>query len=209
MFIRNSIAKIRLFAAAGLCILFWNCSEENLDTPLGGNPDAAGLSGLIHMASPEDYTSENHIIMLQDDEPESIFLDPAQRSFDPRRPVQVSVTENRELQLRAYSPRRIRDLKVWASVEGYPDEFLLAQFDIVPPFLEFRTSVPFVSADKEYTTAAGKTILILKTRIWDRRILPCASNAKIPITRSSRPSRLHGASASPISNTRITLTGSP
>lgn len=162
MFIRNSIAKIRLFAAAGLCILFWNCSEENLDTPLGGNPDAAGLSGLIHMASPEDYTSENHIIMLQDDEPESIFLDPAQRSFNPRRPVQVSVTENRELQLRAYSPRRIRDLKVWASVEGYPDEFLLAQFDIVPPFLEFRTPVPFVSADKEYTTAAGKTILILK-----------------------------------------------
>lgn len=64
MFIRNSIAKIRLFAAAGLCILFWNCSEENLDTPPGGNPDAAGLSGLIHMASPEDYTSENHIIML-------------------------------------------------------------------------------------------------------------------------------------------------
>lgn len=52
------------------------------------------------MASPEDYTSENHIIMLQDDEPESIFLDPAQRSFDPRRPVQVSVTGDRELQLR-------------------------------------------------------------------------------------------------------------
>ena len=43
-------------------------------------PDSRGL---IHMASPEDYTSENHIIMLQDDEPESIFLDPAQRSFDP------------------------------------------------------------------------------------------------------------------------------
>ena len=162
MFIRNSIAKIRLFAAAGLCILFCNCSEEKLDTTLAVNPDAAGLSGHIHMTSTQDYTSENHIIMLQDDEPESIFLDPAQRSFDPRRPVQVSVTENRELQLRAYSPRRIRDLKVWASVEGYPDEFLLAQFDIVPPFLEFRTPVPFVSADKEYTTAAGKTILILK-----------------------------------------------
>lgn len=162
MFIRNSIKKIGLFAAACLCVVLGSCSEENLDTPPGGNPDAAGLSGLIHMASPEDYTSENHIIMLQDDEPESIFLDPAQRSFDPRRPVQVSVTGDRELQLRAYSPRRIRDLKIWASIEGYPDEFLLARFDIVPPFLEFRTAIPFVSADKEYTTAAGKTILILK-----------------------------------------------
>jgi len=162
MFIRNSIKKIGLFAAACLCAVLGSCSEENLDTPPGGNPDAAGLSGLIHMASPEDYTAENHIIMLQDDEPESIFLDPAQRSFDPRRPVQVSVTGNRELQLRAYSPRRIRDLKIWASIEGYPDEFLLARFDIVPPFLEFRTAIPFVSADKEYTTAAGKTILILK-----------------------------------------------
>lgn len=162
MFIRNSIKKIGFFAAACLCVVLGSCSEENLDTPPGGNPDAAGLSGLIHMASPEDYTSENHIIMLQDDEPESIFLDPAQRSFDPRRPVQVSVTGNQELQLRAYSPRRIRDLKVWASIEGYPDEFLLARFDIVPPFLEFRTAIPFVSADKEYTTAAGKTILILK-----------------------------------------------
>lgn len=162
MFIRNSIKKIGLFAAACLCVVLGSCSEENLDTPPGGNPDAAGLSGLIHMASPEDYTAENHIIMLQDDEPESIFLDPAQRSFDPRRPVQVSVTGDRELQLRAYSPRRIRDLKVWASIEGYPDEFLLARFDIVPPFLEFRTAIPFVSADKEYMTAAGKTILILK-----------------------------------------------
>ena len=162
MFIRNSIKKIGLFAAACLCVVLGSCSEENLDTPPGGNPDAAGLSGLIHMASPEDYTSENHIIMLQDDEPESIFLDPAQRSFDPRRPVQVSVTGDRELQLRAYSPRRIRDLKIWASIEGYPDEFLLARFDIVPPFLEFRTAIPFVSADKEYMTAAGKTILILK-----------------------------------------------
>ena len=162
MFIRNSIKKIGFFAAACLCVVLGSCSEENLDTPPGGNPDAAGLSGLIHMASPEDYTSENHIIMLQDDEPESIFLDPAQRSFAPRRPVQVSVTGNQELQLRAYSPRRIRDLKVWASIEGYPDEFLLARFDIVPPFLEFRTAIPFVSADKEYTTAAGKTILILK-----------------------------------------------
>lgn len=162
MFIRNSIKQIGLFAAACLCVVLGSCSEENLDTPPGGNPDAAGLSGLIHMASPEDYTAENHIIMLQDDEPESIFLDPAQRSFDPRRPVQVSVTGDRELQLRAYSPRRIRDLKVWASIEGYPDEFLLARFDIVPPFLEFRTAIPFVSADKEYTTAAGKTILILK-----------------------------------------------
>ena len=162
MFIRNSIKKIGLFAAACLCVVLGSCSEENLDTPPGGNPDAAGLSGLIHMTSPEDYTAENHIIMLQDDEPESIFLDPAQRSFDPRRPVQVSVTGDRELQLRAYSPRRIRDLKVWASIEGYPDEFLLARFDIVPPFLEFRTAIPFVSADKEYMTAAGKTILILK-----------------------------------------------
>ena len=162
MFIRNNIKQIGLFAAACLCVVLGSCSEENLDTPPGGNPDAAGLSGLIHMASPEDYTSENHIIMLQDDEPESIFLDPAQRSFDPRRPVQVSVTGDRELQLRAYSPRRIRDLKIWASIEGYPDEFLLARFDIVPPFLEFRTAIPFVSADKEYTTAAGKTILILK-----------------------------------------------
>ena len=162
MFIRNSIKQIGLFAAACLCVVLGSCSEENLDTPPGGNPDAAGLSGLIHMTSPEDYTAENHIIMLQDDEPESIFLDPAQRSFDPRRPVQVSVTGDRELQLRAYSPRRIRDLKVWASIEGYPDEFLLARFDIVPPFLEFRTAIPFVSADKEYMTAAGKTILILK-----------------------------------------------
>lgn len=163
MFIRNSIVKIELLGALFLGIGIWGCSDENLDTPPpAGNPDAGGLSGLIHMAAPEDYTPENHLIMLQDDEPESVFLDPVQRSFDPRSPVQVSVTENRELQLRAFSPRRIRDLKIWASVEGYPDEFLLARFDVVPPFLEFRTPIPFVAADKEYTTAAGKTILILK-----------------------------------------------
>lgn len=146
---------------ACLVIGLVGCSEPSIDRPSGDSPDTSDLSGLVHLSSIEDYTPENHTYILQDDEPESVFLDQTQRSFDPRNPVQVSVTGKQELMVRSYSPRRIKNFRIWASVEGYPDEFLLAQFDIMPPFVEFKTVIPFVAADKEYVTSAGNTILIV------------------------------------------------
>ena len=141
------------------CLTVWSCSDDNETRTLSENKD---FSGMIHIATLDDYTAQNHMIMLQDDEPESVFLDASQRSFYPSQPVQVSITENQELLLRAYSPRRINNLKIWAAIEGFDEEFLLAQFDIVPPFLEFRTRLPFIEADQEYRTLSGKDIKIMK-----------------------------------------------
>ena len=155
----NHQRNFRFLLAVCSCLTVWSCSDDNETRTLSENKD---FSGTIHIATLDDYTAQNHMIMLQDDEPESVFLDASQRSFYPSQPVQVSITENQELLLRAYSPRRINNLKIWAAIEGFEEEFLLAQFDIVPPFLEFRTRLPFVEADQEYRTLSGKDIKIMK-----------------------------------------------
>ena len=42
-------------------------------------------------------------------------------------PLQVSVTGQKELMLRFYSPRAIHNVIVWATVEGYEDEVRFAE----------------------------------------------------------------------------------
>lgn len=121
---------------------------------------AAGREGVIHMRTLEDYTADNHLYMFSDNEPESVLFG-ATRAFNPRYPVQVSVTADQKLLLRAFSPRKIRDLRIWATIDPYPEKFLLAQFDVVPPFLEFSQRLPFADADKEYRTADGKVICLV------------------------------------------------
>lgn len=117
------------------------------------------INGLIHIQSLKDYSADNHIYMLETGEPDEIIFSAA-RSFNPRYPVQVSVTDNQQLLLRAFSPRRITNMRIWASMDGYKEKFLLAKFDTIPPFLEFFQTLPFVNADKEYRTERGKKIRI-------------------------------------------------
>jgi hypothetical protein len=115
--------------------------------------------GLIHVASLSDYTPENHFFILDYNESaDVIFSD--ERSFDPRQPVQVSITSDTIFRLRSYSPRRIIGMKIWATTEQYPERFLLAQLDTVPPFLEFNETLPFVNEEVAYTTASGGRITV-------------------------------------------------
>lgn len=144
-----------------ICFVGSSCSDEEI-TPGGGEENGIpeNVNGLIHLKTLEDYTKDNHIYMLENGESNDIIFSSA-RSFDPRHPVQVSITEDQKLLLRAFSPRKITNMKIWATIDGYYDKFLLAQFDIIPPFLEFFQTLPFVHADKEYQTSEGKTIRIM------------------------------------------------
>lgn len=83
------------------------------------------------------------------------------RSFDPRAPVQVSITDNMELLLSAYSPRKIKGLDVYANVGGYGQKLLLAHFDTVPPFAEYTARLPFVDADADLRTDSGRVVRVM------------------------------------------------
>jgi hypothetical protein len=115
--------------------------------------------GLIHIKTLSDYTPENHFFILDYDESaDVIFSD--ERSFDPRQPVQVSITSDTIFRLRSYSPRRIIGMKIWANISQYPERVLLAQLDTVPAFLEFNTPLPFLNDEVAYTTESGQHITI-------------------------------------------------
>jgi hypothetical protein len=132
-----------------------NDSENKTETSGSRNEE-----GLIHIASLSDYTAENHFFILDSGESNDVIFSD-ERSFDPRYPVQVCITSDQKFRLRAYSPRRIIGMKIWASVAGYPERFLLAQLDTLPPFLEFSEKLPFVEKDADYTTESGRRITIM------------------------------------------------
>ena len=67
----------------------------------------------------EDYDSSNTSYILQDEEPDEVLFDSSKRKFKVNEPLQVSVTGQKELMLRFYSPRAIHNVIVWATVEGY------------------------------------------------------------------------------------------
>lgn len=158
----HTIMKIRLRWLAFLCLMsiFTSCSNsDDVTTPVTEETPEQKV-GLIHVASLSDYTPENHFFILDTDESSDVIFSD-ERSFDPRHPVQVTITSDHKFRLRSYSPRRIIGIKVWATIDQYPERFLLAQLDTVPAFLEFSEPLPFVNEDVEYTTESGRRITVM------------------------------------------------
>lgn len=146
----------------GLLIILYflsGCSEETVINYIDPPAPEERVQGVIKIAA-DDYTPEVSMLMLQDDEPEKILYDAAQRSFRVNAPFQVSINEKQELFIRFFCPRPISNVKIWATIAGYDEEFLLANFEIIPGFIEFHKELPMISEDKEYITSSGKTIVI-------------------------------------------------
>ena len=139
--------------------LLSGCSEETLINYIDPPAPEERAQGVIKIKA-EDYTPEVSILMLQDGESDDILFDANQRGFHVNAPLQVSINEKQELFVRFFCPRPIKGVKIWASIVGYDEEFLLADFETVPGFVEFHKALPMISGDKEYTTAPGKTIVI-------------------------------------------------
>lgn len=147
--LRYAIFRVILFMMGGLLVL--GCSDED-DVNDGGG---TGKYGLIRMAE-EDYDPSNTAYILQDEEPDEVLFDSSQRKFKVNEPLQVSVAGQKELMLRFYSPRAIRNVIVWATIEGYEDEVRFAEFTTVLPFQEFKMKLPFLERAKVYYTRSGQ-----------------------------------------------------
>ena len=139
--------------------LLSGCSEETLINYIDPPAPEERAQGVIKIKA-EDYTPEVSILMLQDGESDDILFDANLRGFHVNAPLQVSINEKQELFVRLFCHRPIKGVKIWASIVGYDEEFLLADFETVPGFVEFHKALPMISGDKEYTTAPGKTIVI-------------------------------------------------
>ena len=107
---RYTIIRVILFVMGGFLVLV--CSD---------NSGGTSKYGLIRMAE-EDYDSSNTSYILRDEEPDEVLFDSSKRKFKVNEPLQVSVTGQKELMLRFYSPRAIHNVIVWATVEGCEDE---------------------------------------------------------------------------------------
>lgn len=152
------MTKAKLIGLLIILTFISSCSEETKYNYIESGPEAR-KQGVIEMTA-EDYTPEVAMLMLQDDEPESILFDESKRGFRVNAPLQVSINEQRELFIRFYCPRPISNVKIWAAIVGYEEEFLLAHLQTIPGFVEFHKELPFISEDKEYTTTSGKKIVI-------------------------------------------------
>ncbi len=137
----------RIFCIVLLCV----CAEITMAQTL--------TEGLIKI-SEADYRTEKCRFMLQDEESPQVLFDPGERSFQVNRPLQVNVTKKRELFIRFYSPRPIRQVVIWARLPEMEEAFRLAELDIILPFAEL--SVPLVSSalSRYYITRTGRKITI-------------------------------------------------
>ena len=100
--------------------------------------------------------------ILQDDEPASVYCDPEQRAFNTAMPLQATV-EGGRLHLRFYSPRKLDDVEIWATMPSVTgEEFLLARLEEVAPFADFYRELPFLTRDCTFTTASGKRVTVRK-----------------------------------------------
>lgn len=139
-----------------------SCTEDELaESPADiGNETPENPYGMIRMAE-NDLTPDVFKLMLQDDEPATVLFNNSQRGFRVNQPLQVSINEQQELFIRFYSPRPIREVTVWATINGYEEAFKLAKFDVIPAFTEFHKELPMLTQSKRYITRTGKEIRIM------------------------------------------------
>ena len=107
------------------------------------------------------YSEGGHKYILQDDEHHDIYTDRKQRSFDTSEPMQVTVTEEGELNVRFYSPKPVSGVLIRAHIPSVCDEYVdLAYFDTVPAFADFYARIPALDGKAVYRTGSGRIVEI-------------------------------------------------
>ncbi|WP_303181107.1 hypothetical protein [uncultured Butyricimonas sp.] len=107
-----------------------------------------------------DYNESNTYYLLNDDESPDVYFDSKQRSFLVTQPLQISLDDELNFQIRFYSPRALKGVTIWATIEGYDEEVEFMSLEKIMPFQQLRVPVPFVTTDMTAYTRGGKKILI-------------------------------------------------
>lgn len=131
-----------------------------------------------------EINAPDNLRILQDDEPSAVYCDAAQRSFNTARPLQISVKDGR-LHVRFYSPRKLEDVEIWAKIPALSDEeFLLARFEEVAPFIDYYTDLPFLTRDCTFRTASGKQMKVSRNPYFPDAMLSLRATGYCPYWRT-------------------------
>ncbi|WP_294629777.1 hypothetical protein [uncultured Bacteroides sp.] len=161
---------MKKFLPAGLLILastlfmLISCEESAI---LPNNEDNSGDSTIVVkpsfpiQMSEADYNEDNTYYMLNDNESPDVYFDTSQRSFYVNQPLQILFDDEHYFQLRFYSPRALKNLTIWAKIEGYEEEFKFIELEKVQAFQQLRVHIPFATEDLTAYTRSGKKIQIM------------------------------------------------
>lgn len=122
--------------------------------------DKTNFTDAIYLTKADMQNKDITSYILTDDEPTNILHNESLRSFKTTEPLQSGITEDKKLHLRFYSPRKLTDVQVWASVPGImEEEFLLAELEEMAPFADVYAALPaFGEKDLHFRTLSGKEI---------------------------------------------------
>ena len=117
--------------------------------------DEMGTMFITHRA----YVEGQHSLILQDDEPHTIYTDKTLRNFNTSRPLQLSITSEGQFHARFYSPRSLSNVLVKARIPSVGNEYIdLAYFDSIPAFADFYEEIPVIKKDRYYRSESGRIV---------------------------------------------------
>ena len=154
----KNLFSTSLFILASTLLLLTGCKEDEL--PSSG--EGGDIQSLPIKLAETDYTSDNTYYLLNDDEPPEVYFDKNQRSFYVNQPLQISLDDEQCFLLRFYSPREISNVTVWATIEGYEEDFKFIELEKVMPFQQLKIQIPFATQDLTAYTRTGKKIKIMQ-----------------------------------------------
>lgn len=134
--------------------------DVNLD--LSDHPDSK--NGMLYL-SRSYYDKADRGLILQDNEPKSIFYDENERSFKVNRPLQLSINGKNELHSRFYSPVPVKNVSVWSSDEIYGARVLLAFYDSIPAFCDARFPFSDQMPVQEFTMESNSKIQLTPVEV--------------------------------------------
>lgn len=147
-----------LFFLAATLLLLVGCKKDEVTVTEGEDIVNEGFPVKLTEA---DYNADNTYYLLNDDESPDVYFDSKQRSFLVTQPLQVSLDDEHNFQLRFYSPRALKGVTIWATIDGYDEEFEFMSLEKIMPFQQLRVHIPFAAKDLTAYTRGGKKITIM------------------------------------------------
>lgn len=151
------IFSASLPALAGIFLLATGCDDDKTSLPKGGEV----INEFPVTLTESDYNSDNTYYILNDDESPDVYFNANQRSFYVTQPLQFQMDDEHNFQLRFYSPRALKNVTIWATIDGYEEEFKFMSLEKLMPFQQLRIHIPFASEDITAYTRKGKKIQIM------------------------------------------------
>lgn len=135
---------------------------STVSVDLGKHPDAR--MGMIY-ASRSSYDSQARPLILQDDEPKSIFYDTSQRSFNINELLQVKLSAKGVLSTRFYSPCSIKGVGIWTQAPGTQEQIQLAYYDSIPAFCDATFDLQIAQSGSVFPSKSGGEILLTPSQL--------------------------------------------